>query len=737
MYSIFELTSTKKNIFYENEKTLENIVKSISKILQNTFVKTKVIITKTKSLPSEQEMETRVFIVFYESIEKDILLKKIVDPEYVELVELNNIEMLQLDLIVNHQKYYSIDKINTSIDNAMLHIKSSTRTLKRIKKMYGSITNDSVFKYAKGYFIEQNKFSISKIQTEKIVSDSRSDYYFSINDFNAKSFLESHSKDVSNNSANTVEYFDLKELLKEDVTISLSLDPVHDVEVKKQLESKIQVAGDNFKLKRKKTALDEMGTEDEIGTYLSSARKLLNTTDKVFKTSMIFRTNTIEDRKRVVSLLHAQDINTTVCTMLQQNAQALFDFTNQEFNDVLLPNFFTTGSQVSNMVLIPPTPLVEERGVEVGVSCLGKKVTVNVVESEDTSTDDFNGRTSKNCLFAGNMGQGKSYTAKKMLVKAYTHPNLKFINIIDPDDEYIKIVNQFGGDVVKFNKNIIPNFLFLRYFTDEDTTYEQCISEKILYLSSVFSLILQDEVLVNEVTALFKKLYKKEFEAESDIYNFSFSESYSIIKKTDEYLRIKRENQSRFERIQKAFGILEAFFDGVGEILNNNNKISDNPITCFSLKSLIRSEMKDNTVRNIVFSSIANTIFYNMVKARNTGFDGIFLIDEFNKIVNDSNTFLKSFFIQLGTRIRKYKFGMWIILHTLEDMKSMQNIFKNMQIKFLFFTGDSFEEQSKAYGLTEQQYKVIQHSKRGNCFVFSGQNSSDCTVTAYEQDGLF
>ncbi len=728
MSNIYELSSCTKNIFYHEDDVLNDLITEVSKIFNFCRCNMKILSTDFKSELSESS-ESKVFLKLKENIDYELLVNSVIDTSTVSIRKLTKLEELQLIIQQNNNKFYSLRQLEKEIKNIILLISSSKKTLKLVKKMYGELTEENVKLYAYGFFLEQNCIRLQKIETERILTDSIKKYYISINNFSDQD-----------------EMFVMKKLLLERVNVIISSSFTNKSVIRTDVEKNIDSIKSTFHLKRIKKTFDEEEAVKEIDYLTKLGSYYLNSEQEIFKSTFILQTFSKQERDRIISILNSMNINVSTLNMLQQEAQCIADISSNIYQYIHIPAFFTTTSQIAELTQLSPQPLIEPRGTLVGKSILGKDIIINAVESEDKSEAAFNSRTSKNVLFCGNMGQGKSYAAKSLLKNSTQNTSLKYIFIIDPENEYENLVESLNGEIIKYSSTTSPNFLYMRCYKKimDESIYESansfidaCIEEKNGYLSAVFHLLLDNKVLENEMLALFKFLYRKVLNNQNLEYELSFSESLELAKELNYFEKIKSENPERYINLEKALSLLISFFAGAGEVLDSSNVPPANNVISYSLQNLIRAEGVDRVTKNIVLLSIVSNLFYKMIEARSDGGAGIFLIDECNKVVNDSNTFLRASLQELGTRIRKYDFGMWLVNHTLDDMKTMTNIFKNIQIKFLFYTGDSLNDQMDAYGITKKQYKMIERSKLGNCFVISGNNMSDCMISKSEHDYLF
>ncbi|MFV0425219.1 MAG: hypothetical protein ACK5K7_06665, partial [Bacilli bacterium] len=170
---------------------------------------------------------------------------------------------------------------------------------------------------------------------------------------------------------------------------------------------------------------------------------------------------------------------------------------------------------------------------------------------------------------------------------------------------------------------------------------------------------------------------------------------------------------------------LRTFFEGNGELLDTHSPDITGNIISYDFKSVIGANSVSAKVRKVILLSTTSQVFYKMSEARESGKMGMLIAEEFNKMVNKHETYLEEFFETASTRIRKFNFGLGLVLHSIHDVVHLSNIFKNILIKIMLYTGDSYEDYKRAYKLSEKEYEVIAKPKRGNGYIIAGNARTD------------
>ncbi|MFV0499197.1 MAG: helicase HerA domain-containing protein [Bacilli bacterium] len=747
-HSLKYFIGTDTNIFYTDEDLLDLLIEEVASVLSviRCSGKFRLINSKSESLNEEyynsiinsdntEKLKKEIIsnmILESNLINKVVVLELFTDNEDIVVTALKNskltfqkltdFEEFQFRLNLESGFNLAVEDIKVQLEDVVDKINGDPKLIKKVnKKLKGSTT--PIIDYAFGNVTEQYTPSITEIKREGIRYNTHDSRFYIVSNLY-------HLRDVK---------YPLKFILDQQLNLEycVSFEVKSKSDVVNSVKKTIEIEKQNLLLKKKLNSVDMQTVDKQISDLTTSGTYYNTTLDALYKVVIIVKSSNLEDNDKISSVFTGNNIELYNLDGIHEEAAEIFDLTNT-INLRTLPSFFTSAKQLAELFLIPPNPIAEKRGVFLGYNNQQKQINVNFLEY-------FNGRTSFNFMIDGTMGQGKSHTVKKIISQIYCHPEFKYLYILDPDYEYIDLVTKMGGTVKKYDKSNATNFLHLIVYKgasesdEDDKTFtndkEAVIFEKIQFLSGVFKILIGEENKENLILSLFKKIYSHYIiTSGNDEYTLSFSESIKYAADNNIYNEfIKTDgNDERVLLLQTIIADLRTFFEGKGELLDTHSPDIDDDIICYDLKNVIGSNSVNDTVRKVIMLSTTSQIFYKMTEARETGKMGMFITEEFNKIVNKHETYLEEFYEVMSTRIRKFNFGMGIILHSLHDVKHLNNIFNNILIKIMMYTGDDYEDYKQAYKLSKKEFDVISKPKRGNAYVVAGNARSDTTINKFD-----
>lgn len=763
--SIKYFISSDTNILYSDDENLKILISEVSSVLNTIRASGKFfLIERTNVNPNEKyykdilhDQKDIVKKKLINSLEENTILKnKVVVLELftknVEVVNnalsnsslnfrrITEVEEFQLDLAFNSNFNIGTKELEVQIDDAYEKVIENKKTVKKASKLFKESENP-MLSFAKAHVMENYTPSVEEISRQCI----------RYNTHNEKFYIISNLLHLREEKYPLKFIFDLNVELCITFELKSKLDVVHSV------KKTIDIEMENHKLKKRVSSVDAETLKNELQNLTDSGTHYNTTLDALFKVAIIIKSKNLDDHDTISSLLTANNIEIYNLDGIHEEARELFNFSST-LNLKTLPSFFCSSIQLAELFVLPPNTIAEEKGVFLGYNKAHKPIYVNFI-------DQFNGRTSYNFMVDGTMGQGKSNTVKKILSQIYCNPQFKYLYILDPDSEYIDLVNSLGGTVKQYDKSNATNFLHLRIYegaakliaeeeqkrnnekSTEDikdipqnisfkTDVEAAIFEKLQFLNKVFEILIDKEgdspSYKNDlIISLFNRIYSHYFQYNtSNEYTLSFSESIAYAESNnifDEYQK-KDGNDKRLIGLNDVIAALRTFFEGNGELLDTHSPDISDDIICYDLKRIIGANSVSKKVRRVVMLSTTSQIFYKMSEARETGYMGMLIAEEFNKMVNKHETYLEEFFETCSTRIRKFNFGLGIILHSIHDVAHLSNIFNNILIKIMMYTGDNFEDYKLAYKLSEKEFNVISKPKRSNAYIIAGNARTDATM---------
>lgn len=754
------------NIFYASDDELKHIVDRISSLLNIIRCHGKLFLLNNKSknpnddynksilsspesnrlqrdlisnINSNLTLNNKVVVLELFTKNRDVVYTALSNSQ-LKYREVNEIEELQLQINLESNFSIGVEELNMLIEDTQQKILSNKKTVKKANNIFKGFS-EPIYEYAKSHILESYTPSVTEIKREGIRYNTHDERYYLISNL---LYLKN-------------EIYPLKFVLDLEVDMCISFELKSKHEVVSSVKKTIDIEKQNLQLQKKVSEVD-LNTLKQNGRDLTDSGTHYNTTlNALYKITIIIKSRNIDDNDSITSTLIGNNIEVYNLDGIHEEAAEIFNF-DKTLNLRTLPTFFASSSQLADLFVIPPNPIEEKGGVFLGYNKANKPIYINFLEY-------FNGRTSFNFMIDGTMGQGKSNTVKRILSQLYCNPSFKYLYILDPDSEYIDLVNQLGGKVKKYDKKNATNFLHLRVYknaaelisedenekeklkAEGNTNYkavelsfesddEAAIHEKVQFLNKVFEILIDKEgespgYNVDLVVTLFNRIYKHYFSStDSKEYTLSFSESIKYAEDNkiyDQYIEIDGDD-GRVNKLKEIIARLRTFFEGNGELLDTRSPDIEDDIICYDLKSVIGTNSVSAKVRKIILLSTASQIFYKTSEARETGHMGMFITEEFNKLVNKHETYLEEFYETFSTRIRKFNFGMGIILHSIHDVKHLSNIFKNILIKIMLYTGDSLEDYKEAYRLSDKEYDIISAPKRGNAYIIAGNARTDAQM---------
>lgn len=333
--------------------------------------------------------------------------------------------------------------------------------------------------------------------------------------------------------------------------------------------------------------------------------------------------------------------------------------------------------------------------------------------------DRFTLENANSVIFAKS-GAGKSY-----MVKLEALRSLMFgteIIVIDPENEYIKLAQAIGGEVIEFgfqaeakiNPFDLPGVV---------TEGENELGLKILSLHSLFRVMLgqlsptEDAILDRALILTYKNKGITPDPATQRLETPVLADLYQVLRSMPE-----PESKGLAEK-------LERFTQGsVAGIFDQRTTVNlNNPFTIFSIKNL------EDTIRPIAMFIILDYIWTRIKRDQKKR---VLIVDEAWYLMRhpDSATFMYS----MAKRARKYYLGLTTITQDVEDFLSSdygKAIVTNSSIQILMKQSTAaIDKIGEVFYLSEGEKKLLQTAEVGEGLFFAGQNHVALRVQASPEE---
>lgn len=348
--------------------------------------------------------------------------------------------------------------------------------------------------------------------------------------------------------------------------------------------------------------------------------------------------------------------------------------------------------------------------------CYGQnKTTKNIIMFDRLSSQNYNG------IYVGGSGSGKSFSAKNELVWAYLKDTGNDIYVIDPDNEYSKIAEAMGGEVIELGPN---SHTFINPF-DMDIDYggeDNPIAVKTDYVTGMIEIMLGTGGKIEGryrsiIDRCVKNIYKGYFEHMANVKNID----PTITCDTDAsptlqnlYNEFKRQPEPEAEDLAS---IIETFAVGSSDIFAHRSNIStDKRFVVYNVNKL------GNGLRGLGLYIALNDIWNRMIENRKKDRHTWIYIDEFYLLLQLESS--AKFVTQFWRRARKWNGVPTAIFQHPEDLlisPTTRVIANNTK----FFVMMNMEKQDSAnmmelINLEDSQLEYITNQDKGNGLLYTG-----------------
>ncbi|MGI6144758.1 MAG: VirB4-like conjugal transfer ATPase, CD1110 family [Peptococcia bacterium] len=445
----------------------------------------------------------------------------------------------------------------------------------------------------------------------------------------------------------------------------------------------------------------------ELRNSLEEAQKLLdevvNKNQKLFLTNIII-THLADDKEQ---LDRDTDAITAVgrkylCQMGVLNYQqedGLNTVLPLGINNIKADRCLTTESAA---IFIPFTSqeLLQDDGMYYGLNAVSR----NLIMFNRKSLKNANG------FILGSPGSGKSFSAKREMVNVLLNTDDDVI-IIDPEREYTRLVQNFGGEVVHISagsKNYInPLDMSIDYSDDDEPLLLK--SDFILSLCEVIvggreGLNPKEKSIIDRCLKLTYKEYLQDFDPEK------------IPTLKDFYEIMRRQKELEAENLATA---LELYTTGNLSVFANKTNINvNNRLICYDIKDLGK-QLKTMGML-IVLDAIWNRITFNRDKGKRTWLymDEIYLLF--------ANEYSANFLFELYKRARKWGAIPTGITQNVEDLLKSElarRMLANSDFILMLNQAPTDRvELAKLLNISATQLSYVTNSDPGQGLLFSGNS---------------
>ena len=323
------------------------------------------------------------------------------------------------------------------------------------------------------------------------------------------------------------------------------------------------------------------------------------------------------------------------------------------------------------------------------------------------------------------------------------------IYIVDPENEYSRIVDKLGGAVIHLSSNSSNKINPLQIFSEElisqdekaDSIY-RLVSEKIQRLKGFLETLKPDISQVEKAIMddVFHQAYKL-----SGILQYSHideikREQWPTLQNAyDELEKLKKNNDERFERVKDLYYILGSYVGGSNSLFNGATSVDlTSNIVSFDLKPL----QNEHEVQEGAYLVTFQFLWDEITKDRTTRKK--LFVDEFHFLTLHEQS--ATFFHQAYKRFRKYNAGAIAGTQQIQDviegrtdngMNIGEAIIGNSFTKIFFgLDGKGVDEViSKLHmKFSDKEKKLLNHRRQGQCLIIYGGQRAFMNVELTEEE---
>lgn len=348
-------------------------------------------------------------------------------------------------------------------------------------------------------------------------------------------------------------------------------------------------------------------------------------------------------------------------------------------------------------VFIPFTSqeLIDDGGIYYSLN----KTTKNLVMVNRKKLNNPNG------FVLGESGSGKSFVIKQEIATKYLSLPNENIFIIDPENEYSRLVKLLGGQVIdiEVGSNTFINLLDMdeNYSLDSDP-----VAEKTDFILSVCNSITRgltsaESTIVDRVCGMVYMDYIQDFD-DRKLPTF-----------VDFYEKVKEQKEPQAQDLALA---LEKYATGSLSIFSKKTNVDlNNRLVCFNINGLGRN------LRDLGLLVVSELIWNKLCANRNKISTSVY-IDEFHLMFNNPTS--EDFADQLYARIRKYGGQVTGITQNVDKLlqsEKARGMLSNSLFTIMLSQSDTNRSiLSKLFSIGSEQLSFITNADKGNGLIRAG-----------------
>jgi len=340
--------------------------------------------------------------------------------------------------------------------------------------------------------------------------------------------------------------------------------------------------------------------------------------------------------------------------------------------------------------------LQEKRGIYYGISTLNKNMLI------------FDRNKSKNssAFIIGTPGSGKSFAAKREMINVFLNTDDDIL-IIDPEQEYSRLVQSFGGEVINISagsKNYINPLDMGRNYSD----IEDPIALKSEFILSLCEFLVGGSGLTAKEKTIIDRCLKKTYV--EYVQDFDNRKIPTLV---DFHKTLESQNEHEAKDLALA---LEIYVKGSLSIFSHKTNINiNNRLVSFDIKDL------GNQLKTLGMLVVLDFIWNRITKNREKGKRTWIYMDEIYLLF--SNEYSIGFLFKLYKRARKWGGVPTGITQNIEDLlksKEARSMLANSDFLLVFnqSPGDR-QELGKLLQITDSQLSYITNSNEGEGLIIN------------------
>lgn len=360
---------------------------------------------------------------------------------------------------------------------------------------------------------------------------------------------------------------------------------------------------------------------------------------------------------------------------------------------------------------------------------------------------DRNTTLNQNMVVIGTSGVGKTtYMIQKILRYAIQDYQ---IYIIDPENEYTRIVESLGGSVLHLTSNAKYKINPLQIFSEEIlsadeavTNLDELVKDKIQRLKGFFEVLKDDMTQVEKAVMdnIVKNAYINSGILKYNRLNEIKNEQWPTLSNVyDELTKLSEKDPEKFKTIKDFYFILGSYTHGSNTLFDGATNINlDTKIVSFDLKPLqSEQEVQAGAYLN-TFQYLWDEITKDRKKRKKL------FVDEFHFLTLHKSA--STFFHQAYKRFRKYNAGAIAGTQQIQDViegqtDSGQNIGEaiigNSFTKVFFgLDGKGVDDITSKLRMnfSEKEKKLLERRRQGNALIIYGSQRAFMNVELTEEE---